>query len=145
MFGLVLVYYLIEALKMTPSLEVDIIGPGFFPKVIGVFGLILVCILFLSSKDSKKGVGEREKKISLEYQHLTPILLLLIYVLTLEKIGFVLGTFLFLSFNLKFLGVEKWTRSLIVSAVITAVIYILFNHVMDVRTPESDIFQGLMG
>ena len=105
-FILILLPYWYQSLSMTASLESDVVGPDLFPKLIAVFGIILSIILFIGTSFSKVTGGKIQKERKESFENITPLFFLLIYALSIEKIGFPVGTFLFLSLTFKFLGYQ---------------------------------------
>ncbi|MDF1592106.1 MAG: tripartite tricarboxylate transporter TctB family protein, partial [Desulfobacterales bacterium] len=82
--------------------------------------------------DGKKISGKKG------FENLLPLLFLVAYALSIEKIGFPVGTFLFLSTTFRYLGYPRWIGSCVISAIITSAIFILFTVILDVRLPAGD-------
>ena len=64
----------------------------------------------------------------------------LAYILLLEPVGYLLATVGLITLESRLLGSRDWFRNLIVSVVITASVYGVFNLLLDIRLPE-----GLIG
>ena len=118
---------------LSAALQVDIVGPGFFPKILAVFGVVLgVTLLFQRGKqrrstDEDSGSG---------FTSLLPALLLLLgYVLALEPVGFPLATLVFLAVTFKYFGHPGWLGASLLSAVITVAIFVLFYVGLDLKLP----------
>ncbi len=110
------------------------IGPRAFPVAIGI-GLV-ACSLWIG----RTATGSRE---------LPPIdwrvaamsaLVFLAYLLLLEPVGYLLATVAFITVEARLLGSRAWLRDLIVSVVITASVYTVFNLLLGIRLPA-----GLIG
>ena len=67
-------------------------------------------------------------------------LVFLAYLLLLEPVGYLLATVAFITVEARLLGSRAWLRDLIVSVVITASVYTVFNLLLGIRLPA-----GLIG
>jgi len=125
------------ALGMQVALEVDVVGPGMFPKILTVLGLVMsFALLFKSIRFSKKDDEDKTSIALKQRSHMAvPIGILLIYALSLEYLGFLLMNFLFLLLILRYLGSSGWLRTAIVSIVVTAITYGVFHSLLGVRLP----------
>ena len=117
--------------RIRSALSVDVVGPGFFPTVIGIFGVGLALVFLLQPK--KKGGTVFEPDLVA----LAPIGLLLLYVFSLPIIGFTVATPIFLAIAFKFLGCPGWLRPVVFALIGTAVAIFLFSYLLEVRLPTS--------
>jgi hypothetical protein len=115
------------------ALSVDVVGPGFFPTVIGIFGAVLALIFLLQPRKKAGTVFEPDLVA------LAPIGLLLLYVFSLPVVGFTVATPIFLAIAFKFLGCPGWVRPVVFAAIATAVAVFLFSYLLEVRLPSSHI------
>lgn len=72
------------------------------------------------------------------------ILLLIAYVWSMEFIGFVLATLLFLPATMRMMGYKSWVKSLMISAGITLFVYLLFQVGFEILLPEPTLFEGFL-
>jgi len=122
-----------QSTHFSAALEVDVVGPGFFPKILAVFGLVLGLLLFFGRSREEAGGDAGEARSDLAA--MTPAALLLGYVMVLEPAGFPVATLGFLAATFRYLGYPSWKGALLLAAIITAVIFGLFYLVLDVRLP----------
>lgn len=136
--------YGFESLQLAKTIEVDIVGPDTFPKLLAIVGVILGAILFLQSspkqKEKNQQIPSLRDRLSNEIFLLFPLALLLIYVLTLETIGFPLGTFILLIIFFKILGQPAWLMTVFIAALMTAVIFGLFSTILEIPLPVGTLF-----
>jgi putative tricarboxylic transport membrane protein len=66
------------------------------------------------------------------------------YMLALEKIGFILSSYLFLLVSMRVLGSRKWLLNLWVSALCLAAVYLIFQTVFSVVLPSGSLLQGVL-
>jgi putative tricarboxylic transport membrane protein len=134
LFFLVLVaLYGWQSTQFSTALEVDVVGPSFFPRILAVFGLVLGILLLIGRADETSGGGNEGTPSQLVA--MTPAALLLGYVLVLEPVGFPIATVVFLAATFRYLGYPSWKGALLLAAIITAVIFGLFYIVLDLRLP----------
>jgi len=72
------------------------------------------------------------------------ILLLIGYVWSMEYVGFILATLVFLPATMKMMGYESLVKSLIISAGITLFVYLLFQVGFEILLPEPTILEGFL-
>jgi putative tricarboxylic transport membrane protein len=102
-------------------------------------GLILVILSFIvladsvrSSEDTVQEMGEMKwTKIALV------LLSLLLYAFFLERLGFVLTTFVLLSFLLGWIERTSWVRSLEVASAAALASYAIFELWLKIRLPKG--------
>ena len=125
----------------------------FWPKIIGWAGCILSALLFLQSvvegvaQGKKERAGLAEKPSRSEgllkgnnLRTLTTLALMFLYIWGLEPLGFVVMTLIYLFCQFLVL-LDKKTRSFkrlaLVTAVFTAVVYLLFRYVFQMMLPTG--------
>ncbi len=113
-------------------------GPGFFPfwggllmlclsgllVVKNLFKAVLSADLFFPEKDSWKRVS-------------ATVLALIAFNLLLRPLGFILVTFLFVSFLVKFIFPQSWVRALVTAALATAATRIIFVNLLEINFPKG--------
>lgn len=140
--GVVLIYGW-GGTQLTASLQGDIIGPAFFPRLLTALGILLGILLFVQGVPSaKKAKAEDEGS---DITALVPAAMLLAYALVFETLGFLLATPLFLVIAFRYLGHHSWVGIAGYSAAVTAVVFGLFHYLLDIRLPLGPLarfFQG---
>jgi putative tricarboxylic transport membrane protein len=139
LFIAVLLVYGWDALRMSPTLAADVVGPGFFPKILVVAGFVLA-ILLLAKPRSEAG---KKTNANLELAALAPLGLLIAYALAFEWVGFSLSTAVFLALTFRYLGSPTWRGAIAASVVVTAVIVVVFEFVLDLKLPWGVLFPRL--
>jgi putative tricarboxylic transport membrane protein len=66
-----------------------------------------------------------------------------VYMIALERVGFLIASYLFLVASMRLLGSTRWVLNLVVSAVCLAAIYVIFQTVFAVVLPTGTLLQGL--
>jgi hypothetical protein len=120
--------------RIRSALSVDVVGPGFFPTAIAIFGVGLA-LIFLLQPGKKEGEGVFEPDLVA----LAPVAMLLLYVISLPVIGLTVATPIFLVIAFKFLGCPGWLRPVLFALIATAVAVFLFSYLLGVRLPTSHI------
>ena len=124
---------------------------GSFPMavtaVMVITGFIIVVQTIRSSPDGQDTQGSAwahfVRQISPPVIVLTA-LSILVYMLTLEWLGFVLASYLFLVITMRLLGSERWLLNMVVSAVALGLIYLVFRTAFSVILPVGRIWQGVL-
>jgi len=70
------------------------------------------------------------------------ILSLIIYVWIIRYVGFIISTLIFLPVTMRYMGYEKFRKSIIISAGITLFVYLLFVQIFSIQLPEATIIFG---
>jgi putative tricarboxylic transport membrane protein len=132
------VLFIIGSTHISTSSYGSEVGPNIFPLFLGILLGLLSIRLFYETFRGKKQEG---KPVKLEYK---PFLIIfsatLIYILTLETIGYVITTFLFLFVCFQTMERSKWLTSLIISACFSGAIYYLFVNVLKGTLPGWPIW-----
>ena len=108
-------------------------GPGLWPIVISV--AILICAALLMQR-SLRMKGEDDTEIALwtpgtKRVYITMIILV-IYAILLEPLGFLLATTAIQFVFIQWFAKKKWYITLIISAVVSVVVYLAFNYLLNV-------------
>ncbi len=113
-------------------------GSGFFPFAIGLLtGVLALIALFQSIREKKKRAAPQHQE-SFRWWNIVVILgALIAYTLSLEKIGFLINTFLFMVLLLKVVEPQTWKRA-ILGGLITAITSdLVFNVVLGAQIPSG--------
>jgi putative tricarboxylic transport membrane protein len=113
-------------------------GPGFFPFGAGFLMLILSLIALFQSIGKKDTSGKTVRVEPLRWWNIVVILAAIpAYGLSLEKIGFLINTFLFITLLLKVVEPQTWKTS-ILGGVITAIAAnLVFNVLFQAQIPSG--------
>jgi len=113
-------------------------GPGFFPFIAGCFFSLLALLIVISSFIP----GERRKsKVSSLWKGvnwrrpLTAGLLILCYILMLERMGFLLASLIVLFLMLRWVEKFSWWKALLISASASGCTYLLFQTILKANLP----------
>lgn len=146
-FFMVLSAVMIFAAKLLPKSKVMEIGPDFMPTVIGILTFVLAAILLvITLKNLKENLANAEnaKAEECEYrQMLLSLLLILVYVFTLQPIGFIITTIVYLPLQMLVLGgKEQRTKKeiitvTVISVVFTFAVFFLFRYGFKIVLPAG--------
>lgn len=116
-------------------------GSGFMPFWSGVLIVILAVILFVQEiRSAKAGAGDESgQKPNWKSIGLT-LFFFLVYILSLEYLGFIVGTVLFTGVILKIIERKGWFLSTWVSLVMAFACYYIFRVWLQAELPK-----GLIG
>jgi len=114
-------------------------GPGFFPAVAGMFLIFLSAfLLFRSVLPTSRAMGRmargEEERPWLVVYALAGIL---VYALIFEWLGFILSTFLLVTFLLRLLNPRKWWTTLLTAGVISLSAYAVFDVLLKSGLPKG--------
>jgi putative tricarboxylic transport membrane protein len=116
-------------------------GPGLMPFILGV--VLILCSLLVLSKSLllilRKNEGQSQSiwvNIDLK-KVITVVACLLGYTLILEKVGFLLTTFLILTILFKTVGSQRWISVLIASIFTVLACYFVFILFLKVELPPG--------
>lgn len=114
-------------------------GSGFFPLAVSLLTGFLALVALLQSLklkgDEEGGVGER-----LRWWNIVIILAaLLAYGLSLEKIGFMINTFLFMVLLLKVVDPQTWTKAILIGLATAISSDLVFNVLLGAQIPSGII------
>ncbi|MBA4422592.1 MAG: hypothetical protein C0390_05735 [Syntrophus sp. (in: bacteria)] len=126
-----------EAFRL-PMGEMKDPGAGFFPFMVAlVTGLLAVIALFQSLRE-QAGVPAPCSAERFRWWNLVVILAALIaYALTLEKLGLMINTFLFMLLLLKVIEPQTWTKTLLASSITAVFSEFFFNVLLGAQIPAG--------
>jgi putative tricarboxylic transport membrane protein len=117
-------------------------GEGFFPLLIGLVivgtsSIIMASALrILIRQEKNQKVIYTEKKRSTDVFRVCSYgILMLLYGISIETIGFLISTILFVFLILKFVERRGWWNSVFYALSGTVIFYFLFSHILGVRLP----------
>lgn len=111
---------------------------GFFPFVIGLLTGLLALIALFQSIREKKTRPELTSQESLRWWNIIVILgALIAYALSLEKVGFLINTFLFMLVLLKVVEPQSWKRAILVGLITAISSDLVFNVILGAQIPSG--------
>jgi putative tricarboxylic transport membrane protein len=132
------VLFIIGSRQLESSSYGSAVGPDIFPLILGGALILLSIRLFYETFIAK---NQQETKEKLQYK---PFLIIfaatLLYILTLETIGYVITTFLFLFVCFQTMERSKVIQSLIISACFSGLVYFLYVEVLKGTLPDWPIW-----
>lgn len=137
------IFIFVQSLSFQQTMIIDnFIGAAFFPRMIAVIMLILSVILIISSILEKDGHNDTSSIFKWETFKLPLIgvIVLLIYIMLLDKLGFIIDTIIL---NIVLLSIFKYKNkilTLLLSCAITLAIFQVFQRMLMVPLPS-----GLLG
>lgn len=132
------VVFIIGSKNLASSSYGSAVGPDIFPLILGIGLLLLSFRLFYETFITKTKQNSKEK---IQYK---PFLIIfaatLGYILTLETIGYVITTFLFLFVCFQTMERSKVVKSLIISAGFSGIVYFLYVEVLKGTLPDWPVW-----
>jgi putative tricarboxylic transport membrane protein len=133
-------YIIVVASKMTYTVEYSP-GAGFFPLWLGIFLAVLSAALFIQAVSPRqKGVGQEESFLPEKAGRKRTFLFFVVFALCIAlmgRLGFLITSFLFALAFLVVVEKYSWLKGLITSLCMAAVLYLLFNTVLQVPLPKG--------
>jgi putative tricarboxylic transport membrane protein len=129
------------ATTLIPSLEIgDPLGPKAFPRLIGVVLLIAAAMLALELRRERGKTAETGGAASFDPTVVKVLGVVVIwfgvYIALLERLGFILSTFVFLLPMMGWFNRGKWLANTLTAAAFSALTYWLFVA-LEVRLPRG--------
>jgi putative tricarboxylic transport membrane protein len=132
------VLFIIGSKHLSSSSYGSVVGPDIFPMILGIILVLLSIRLFYETMIESGGQGKQE---TLQYKPFLIILIAtLVYILTLESVGYVITTFLFLFVCFQTMERSRWITSLMISAGFSGIVYFLFVEVLKGTLPGWPIW-----
>lgn len=136
---ILIVFFIVSTTFDEISVSTDKIGANGFPQMIIIISLILLAYI---TYDHIKNKGKGKKSVfNIKDKGfrimLINIILLAIYIFTMNYIGFILGTFIFIIVAAWLMGYREKVKTLVFSLVLTASITLVFGKVFYVALPRG--------
>ncbi|RFU68187.1 tripartite tricarboxylate transporter TctB family protein [Bacillus sp. V59.32b] len=126
--------FIIGSRQIASSAYGSEVGPDIFPFFLGILLVLLSIRLFYETFRFQKQAGGPKEK--LQYK---PFLIIftatLAYILTLETIGYVITTFIYLFICFQTMERTKWIKSLVIAASFSGIVYYLFVNILKGTLP----------
>jgi hypothetical protein len=106
--------------------------PGFFPFLGGISLIVLSSIIFLKGR-----IGQSQKEVVFREVRRPALLLVVMIALVavLDRVGYVIGTFIASGLILRILNVKSWRVLLLTSLCLSIGTYILFDKLLGIDLP----------
>ncbi len=113
-------------------------GPGFFPFSAGLVMLILSLAALFQSIRKKNKVEKTTPQEPFRWWNIVIILIAVTaYAFSLEKIGFLINTFLFICLLLKVVEPQSWKTAIIGGLITTIAANLVFNVIFRAQIPSG--------
>lgn len=129
------VLYIRESTSFRGVTVADVVGPSAYPILIGGLMAALAVVQFVRSRPPALAAGP-----SFWTRHGRALLLigaLIAYTRSLEPIGFLISTFVYLSLSHVWLGERSWLRAVGIALGVTLGLWFLFDRTLDLRLPAG--------
>lgn len=132
-FLLIGLAFMIGSFGISTTAYGSAVGPNIFPLGLGAVMVILSIRLFYETLRYKDEDKEKEK---LDFKRFFIILgTALLYALTLETLGYVITTFVFLLVGFQVMEKGKWIKSIIIAGLFSFGIYYVFVEILEGTLP----------
>jgi len=144
--GLLLLVFLIGSFFINNnSVSADVLRPMGFPLIFSIVGLVLLVIDVAKTALKKKAGEESPKKavvLNTEGNRRVGIivLMLLLYILLVNTIGFILTTLFFVFFSTRVIGYKNLKITAIFAVVTTALLVVVFGKIFFIALPRGQSF-----
>ena len=127
----------VEAYRLTLG-TINNPGPGFFPFGAGFAMLILSLAALFQSIAKKKNVEKTASQEPFRWWNIVIILAAITaYAFSLEKIGFLINTFLFICLMLKVVEPQTWKTAILGGLMTTIAANLVFNVIFQTHIPSG--------
>jgi putative tricarboxylic transport membrane protein len=130
--------FIIESRNIATTAYGSVVGPNVFPFILGCILSLLSCRLFYETFSYKQ-----KESGSVQYNYKQFIIILvsaILYALLLEKIGFIISSFLFLVICFQTLERGNWFKSLSISLGYSFIVYFVFVDVLKGTLPRWPVW-----
>ncbi|WHX41244.1 tripartite tricarboxylate transporter TctB family protein [Mesobacillus sp. AQ2] len=132
------VLFIVGSRQLASSSYGSSVGPDIFPLLLGIILVLLSIRLFYETMVAKTQQSSKEKLLYKPF--LIIFFATLVYILTLETIGYVITTFLFLFVCFQTMERSKVMTSLIISACFSGFVYFMYVEVLKGTLPGWPIW-----
>ncbi|MEK0291688.1 tripartite tricarboxylate transporter TctB family protein [Caldifermentibacillus hisashii] len=137
-FLLIGLFFLTESQKLMGSAYGSQVGPEAFPAGLGI---LLIILSFRLLYETFKYKDSRSQKEKFEYKRFVLIFIsAIIYIFLLEKIGYIISTFIFLIITFQIMERGKWLYSMLISAAFSFGVYFLYVELLGGVLPRFSLF-----
>jgi putative tricarboxylic transport membrane protein len=112
-------------------------APGFVPLIAGILLLVLSLVLLVAAIRARKGEPDFRRFPTFRSNVFINCAVLFAYSLSLELLGFVVGTALLLFYLFKVPGGRTWRFSAIVTCIVVLSCYYFFGVLLQTQLPRG--------
>ncbi|MHC0039337.1 tripartite tricarboxylate transporter TctB family protein [Pseudoneobacillus sp. C159] len=128
------VLFIIGSTHLSSTSYGSSVGPNIFPLFLGIMLALLSVRLFYETFKYKRADGNHNGKLQIK-PFIIIFIATFIYIVTLETLGYVITTFLFLFVCFQTMERTKMVTSLIVSACFSGAVYYVYVHILQGTLP----------
>ncbi|MHB0895918.1 MAG: tripartite tricarboxylate transporter TctB family protein [Spirochaetales bacterium] len=131
-------FFVIASRGITSSSYGSNVGPAVFPTLLGIILMGLSAIVIYGAITFK---GAEKPKSGRDYKRLAALIAaIIVYIALFEPLGYVISTFLFLTFVFQLMERKKLGKSLLIAAVFSGVVYLLYVVLLQGNLPPFPEF-----
>jgi hypothetical protein len=122
----------------------SVLAPGVYILILGAL-LLLTALIYMSLRyRSSRGAANESSQRQTAWA--SPLVMKIIgafavYAYLIDRIGYAVPTLLFLLTEFRLLGVRSWKINIILTALVTAVFYIVFIRYCEMVFPRGTLFE----
>jgi len=132
------VFFIVESQSFSSTSYGSGVGPDLFPTGLGILLILLSIRLFY---ETFRYPSKNKDKQNLDWKRFGIIFIAAIgYAISLEFIGYVLSTFLFLLIGFQTMERGKWLGSILISALFSWGVYYLYVEILKGTLPAFPLF-----
>lgn len=144
LFALIGAMFIMESRSISTSAYGSEVGPNMFPLGLGIILILLSLRLFWETVKQKNTQTAPASSDKLNYKRFLPILIAtFLYVFLLETLGYVIASFLFLTFAFRVMGSASIVKAAVVSLVFSAGVYFIYVYLLKGTLPEFPAWLGV--
>ena len=140
MFDLLMVlicgFYLVSSLRLDMGTMKDS-GPGFIPVLLGIGGVVVAVSIVLGSLKNTAARATKEVATEGKLRYISCVLACIVFIPLFENLGPIVSVFALVLALTKVWGAQGWLKPILMSALSSATVYILFSTLLDVPFPRG--------
>ncbi|WP_213698115.1 tripartite tricarboxylate transporter TctB family protein [Acetomicrobium sp.] len=136
----VLFIYLISIIFLISAFQLKDVGSRVVPIAISIFSIILATIFFLKMRMDQRRRTEEKFDFSGTKTAVKMGIVMLLYVLFTEGVGFYIATPIFLAISMIMLGQKNKKTVFLISILIPLFVWVFFDYMLNLRVPEGIFF-----
>jgi putative tricarboxylic transport membrane protein len=112
-------------------------GPGFLPFLIGLLlGCISFFMIIMAYGGNHKGHALNDRP-SFGRKVLPTLIILFAYAISMERLGYIIGTSFLLLYLFKVTGSRKWFTSILITLIVVSMTYLFFGVLLSAPLPKG--------
>jgi len=140
--GVILCGFLILSRSISDkTISNDLIGSAGFPIIFSVVGLLLLACILVETYVKDKRKEKKHSKVEWDKKGATQAgaiaLLLFVYILVVEYLGFIITTFAFIFMSARIMGYKNYKLLILFAFSFTALLIVVFGNVFFVAFPRG--------